>query len=248
MSRIPDPTAKISLLRAAEAVFAEHGVAGAKVEDITRRAGLSKGAFYLHFKSKEEALKQVAESFLARCGGHFRDPPGSSGPGGSLELTDVDPDDPVELLARWHELDLGAFEFLWQNRATLAILSGCQGTSDLQYLMLAFHEEMHQMSQRWGRFFKERGLYRARVDEELAATLVCGAYNELVRRMLASPKRPPFERWLLETEDVFVRGLGTPRLVEALEVWRGDGVDADPERKRSKRKRRSVSGAAETGE
>ena len=66
MSRTPDLTVKIQLLRASEQVFAARGLALAKVEEITRRAGTSKGAFYLHFASKEEAFRQVVESFLAR--------------------------------------------------------------------------------------------------------------------------------------------------------------------------------------
>src|SRR5882757_8254947 len=67
MSRAADPTVKISLLRSAEEVFAEKGLSAAKVQDITERAGMSKGAFYLHFESKEEAFRQIVESFLARC-------------------------------------------------------------------------------------------------------------------------------------------------------------------------------------
>ena len=44
MPRLADHRAKIELLRAAEAEFAEHGLAAAKVEAITARAGVSKGA------------------------------------------------------------------------------------------------------------------------------------------------------------------------------------------------------------
>ncbi|MEO8877136.1 MAG: helix-turn-helix domain-containing protein, partial [Polyangiaceae bacterium] len=63
MSRTADPKAKIALLRSAEVVFAERGLTSARIEEITKRAGLSKGAFYLHFESKEVAFRQVVESF-----------------------------------------------------------------------------------------------------------------------------------------------------------------------------------------
>ena len=43
MSRVADPTTRISLLRAAEEVFAKKGLEAAKVEDIAKRAGCSKG-------------------------------------------------------------------------------------------------------------------------------------------------------------------------------------------------------------
>ena len=66
MPRPADPNAKIDLLRAAEAVFVERGLDNAKVEEITERAGHSKGSFYLHFDSKEDAFRQIVESTLAR--------------------------------------------------------------------------------------------------------------------------------------------------------------------------------------
>jgi len=66
MPRTADRRAKIELLLAAEAVFAEHGLAAAKVEDITARARVSKGAFYLHFESKEDCWRQIMEGFIAK--------------------------------------------------------------------------------------------------------------------------------------------------------------------------------------
>ncbi len=45
-----------AMLDAAEAVFLEQGVSGATLEQIARRAGLTRGAFYWHFKNKAELL------------------------------------------------------------------------------------------------------------------------------------------------------------------------------------------------
>ncbi len=201
MSRHPDPTLKISLLRAAEQVYVEKGVLGATVEDITRRAGVSKGAFYLHFENKEAAVKQVVESFLARCGAHCAPP--------SPDL----PRDPDALLAHWHSIDVGLFEFLWQNRNLLGILGGCQG--EYQYLVQAFRGEMTQTSQAWIAFFTEREMYRPGLDADVVSRLIFGAYNGLFEKMLESPVRPPLELWLLETLELHVRGLGTPAFIEA---------------------------------
>src|SRR6476659_7883992 len=130
MSRTADPTAKIALLRAAEEVFAAKGLTAAKVEEIAHRAGLSKGAFYLHFASKEEALKQVVESFLARAASILKGPDA---------FTDL-PSDPHEMLEHWLDRDVEIYEFLWQNRGILRILHGCSGP--YPYLIEAFREEM----------------------------------------------------------------------------------------------------------
>jgi AcrR family transcriptional regulator len=40
-------------------VFAEHGIAAAKLEEIAVRAGVSKGTIYLYFASKEELFREV---------------------------------------------------------------------------------------------------------------------------------------------------------------------------------------------
>lgn len=41
------------------AVFAEHGISAAKLEDIAALAGVSKGTIYLYFSSKEELFREV---------------------------------------------------------------------------------------------------------------------------------------------------------------------------------------------
>ena len=45
--------------------FAEQGFAATKVEDVARRAGVSKGLLYLYFKTKEDLFKAVIRSFVS---------------------------------------------------------------------------------------------------------------------------------------------------------------------------------------
>ena len=49
---------------AAFAAFAEKGYAATRVEEVARRAGVSKGLLYLYFKTKEELFKAVVRSFV----------------------------------------------------------------------------------------------------------------------------------------------------------------------------------------
>jgi AcrR family transcriptional regulator len=49
---------------AALAAFAEYGYAGTRVEEVAKRAGVSKGLLYLYFKTKEELFKAVVRSFV----------------------------------------------------------------------------------------------------------------------------------------------------------------------------------------
>ena len=45
-------------------VFAEKGYAAARVEEVARRAGVSKGLLYLYFRTKEELFKAVIRSVV----------------------------------------------------------------------------------------------------------------------------------------------------------------------------------------
>ncbi|MEM8814793.1 MAG: TetR/AcrR family transcriptional regulator [Pseudomonadota bacterium] len=49
---------------AAFETFAEKGYANARVEEVARRAGVSKGLLYLYFKTKEELFKAVIRSVV----------------------------------------------------------------------------------------------------------------------------------------------------------------------------------------
>jgi AcrR family transcriptional regulator len=51
------------LLAAAARVFAERGFTGATVDDVAEAAGCSKGAYYFHFASKEEALLTLLDDW-----------------------------------------------------------------------------------------------------------------------------------------------------------------------------------------
>ena len=53
------------ILGAALEVFAERGFAGARLEDVAARAGVSKGAIYLYFSTKEDIFRAAVEQVIA---------------------------------------------------------------------------------------------------------------------------------------------------------------------------------------
>lgn len=58
------------LLAASLDVFREQGVANARIEDITKRAGVSRASFYFHFPTKDHVIEAVrihAEQGLSRA-------------------------------------------------------------------------------------------------------------------------------------------------------------------------------------
>src|SRR5438093_5541353 len=61
--RLPEERPK-QILAAALSVFAERGLAAARLEDIAKRAGVSKGTIYLYFPNKEELFREVIRDTL----------------------------------------------------------------------------------------------------------------------------------------------------------------------------------------
>ncbi|HTP07790.1 MAG TPA: TetR family transcriptional regulator, partial [Anaerolineae bacterium] len=53
------------ILDAAGELFAEHGYAATSVADICAWAGVTKGAFYHHFKSKQSVFLELRDRWLA---------------------------------------------------------------------------------------------------------------------------------------------------------------------------------------
>lgn len=62
---------KIKLLNAALAVIRAKGYASTTVDDICREAGVTKGSFFHHFKSKDELALAAIEYWSTMTGGFF---------------------------------------------------------------------------------------------------------------------------------------------------------------------------------
>ncbi|HOK66993.1 MAG TPA: TetR/AcrR family transcriptional regulator [Anaerohalosphaeraceae bacterium] len=63
MSRNPVQT-RLSILNAAGNLFSRHGYCATSLDDILNAAGITKGAFYHYFKSKEEICSVLLEQAL----------------------------------------------------------------------------------------------------------------------------------------------------------------------------------------
>ena len=59
----PAQQRRADLLAAGRALFLAKGIAATSLDDITQRAGVSKGLFYLYFASKEDLVLALQEQF-----------------------------------------------------------------------------------------------------------------------------------------------------------------------------------------
>lgn len=204
MARPVDPHAKIELLRAAEQVFVEHGLEKARVEEITARAGRSKGSFYLHFESKEEAFQQIVESTLLRLVS-FLDcmtPRADAHVAPTLE----------EQLAAAIEREIELFEFLWQNRGVMRLMLQGGGGAQFGYLIDEFAERARERCKEMLRDGVARGLHRPDLDIEVASLFISGAYDRLARQLVRLDKKPDLRAWIVGVQRVLLAGIAGPEL------------------------------------
>lgn len=216
MSRPSDPHAKSRLLEAAERVFCEKGLDRAKVEDITTLAGLSKGAFYLHFDSKGDAFKELLSGVLAQvqmridgCG-----PP-------SLEHG------LEQALETWLERDVELFEFVWKNRALMRITLEGGRSADYQHLIEHFASYAQTETEGLLRQGIAAGLYRKDLDVEVAAAFIAGGYDRFARQLVRESKKPDLRKRLRELRWLVITGAGTPQLITCLQQLQPEKTDTD---------------------
>jgi TetR/AcrR family transcriptional regulator len=71
---IPESSSKDRIIHAAEALFAQKGFEGARVDEIARQAGVNKALIYYYFKSKEEILHALMHHAIEDLVKHLGDP------------------------------------------------------------------------------------------------------------------------------------------------------------------------------
>lgn len=212
MPRRPDPDARPKLLAAARAAFAEVGVDAARVADVTRAAGLSKGAFYLHFQSKEQAFDQIVADFFAV----MRDVQARRHEACVALRARVGPPTAedwragTDRLQAWRALDhehtVLALQEMWRHRDVMRII--LEHAPALLDRFVGLAREMCSAQLREAA--RHQGL-RADLDPDLVSELVVGMYLQLGRRMLRGATRPDFDSWARTVDTLMVEGLAGRR-------------------------------------
>jgi len=201
MPRHADPTARDSLIAAARAEFARKGLLGARIEDITAACGLSKGAFYLHFESKEALFGGLVHAFfgeIERCtvereqemAGLFE----KYGPPTRHDAAERTP-----RYRRFLDIettaDLRVLEHMWAYRDVLGVLlRGAQGTKFEGAIWEMTDREVDRIKQNVDRF---QGQHACRDDipPEIFGSMIVGTYMLLGMRMSRMSDKPDLAAW-----------------------------------------------------
>lgn len=185
MARPANPNLRQAVVDAATAVFAERGLAAARVSDITELAGVSKGAFYMFFDSKEAAYVAIAQAFLADVLRHlarFEE---------TMCCTEFGPQQ-LDAAAR---LDAEFADFLWAHRRPLAmVLEGAMGTP-CAYVADEFVDSiLEHMRAAMTRDVERHPAMHALFDPDFGAMMATGILYMYARRMIRAAEPPDMAR------------------------------------------------------
>lgn len=212
MPRKADPDARKNLLNAARTAFAEVGVDAARIEDIARAAGVSKGSFYLHFASKDAAFEELVQAFFAvvsdlavqRHEAH-RELEEAIG-----RMTPEDWRDGTARAQAFAELEhthtVRALQAMWRHRDVLRCILE-QGTGERVALLARLMEMARTMLSAQFQVPMCSGAFRADLDPDLVSELVLGMYLQLARRMTRLTQKPDFPVWARTVDTLMVEGL-----------------------------------------
>ena len=191
MPRLADPNAKDSLVAAARAEFAKKSLRGARVEDITSACGLSKGAFYLHFESKEALFGELVEKFFGEI---TRSSDRRHAEMAALVEKYGTLDDEKFLEMELRE-DLVVLEQMWDYRDVVGVLlRGAQGTKFEGLIWELTDGEIARIQENVNRF-KGAAACRTDVPSEIFASMIVGTYVLLGMRMSRMTEKPDLAEW-----------------------------------------------------
>ena len=213
MARPADPHAREALLSAAEHAFAQGSLRSARIEDITAAVGLSKGAFYLHFKSKEAAFEELlhrmtvdlevldatrharSQAFIAERGA----------------LTARDRRSETRRYRDYVALEVGldeaALETIWKHRAVFStLLRGCGGTVFEGALWLMLDREQERVVTQI-RNLQGCLVTRRDVPAEAVATMVIGTFFFAGQRMVFADTKPDLHALAVHLHRLLHEGL-----------------------------------------
>lgn len=150
-TRDPEGTQR-ALLAAATAEFAEKGLAGARVDEIARRAGVNKQLVYHHFGSKEDLYRAALEQVYAGIRAQEQ----------ALQLSELPPAVAMERLVGF------SFDYLVEHPEFIALLNDenrgrarhLPDTAQLQDMHAPLITLLHETLERGGR----EGVFRTDMD------------------------------------------------------------------------------------
>lgn len=191
------------------------GLRAARIEDIAHASGLSKGAFYLHFESKEALFRELVLALQASF-----EVVRASREKAYRALLGTAPKrgDPQPFLAKLMEIDgredRALLALLWDWRdVTDVLLRGSQGTEFSGIIWAMLDREVERVEAECV-VLERVGVMRDDVPAFVIGSMIVGTYLMIARRLSLLSEKPAFEPLVAALQSVLADGIA-PRPIAA---------------------------------
>jgi TetR/AcrR family transcriptional regulator len=142
---------------AARKVFAQNGLAGARMDEIARVAGVNKALPYYYFRNKEELHRFVLETMIAQISGQMESP----------VVLAMEPPERVRALVNI------TFDFVMRNPSYPRLIQRemMAPRRHLHWMVVAHHRPLHKRAVKTIREGIERGQFRAVDPDQMVFTI-----------------------------------------------------------------------------
>ena len=185
------------ILRQAMRIFLEKGYHGTSIDDITRAAGLTKGALYWHFSSKEDLLKRIIEEFEKQ----FLD--------GLIEAVNNVHGDLLEKMGKYFRYNAA---FSYYNREL------CVSFTTLAAELVGAHHgtepEFRRIYKKYQKFLsnlilqgKREKVFKKEMDADLAALVIIAFHDGILLRWFMNMDKIDGEAYVNTFKKIMLNGL-----------------------------------------
>jgi len=190
---------RAQLVTAAREIFGEKGYHEATVDDITRRAGVAKGTFYLYFTEKKEIYYDLVRTFFQ----HITD----IGASVAHEVNTVS-----EFYARIEKAAFRLFSMFAEHHALarLAYRESASLDPTLEKMLRDFYRKIALVEAENIRVGIRLGIFRP-VDPLVCAYAHIGMVERVALGLLREPNAPPAADVLREMLSIAFEGLKAPK-------------------------------------
>ena len=193
---MPKDTANRILIQAMR-IFLEKGYHGTSIDDITQAAGLTKGALYWHFHSKEDLLKRIVEEFEKR----FLD-----------GLTQAVKDVRGDILDKFEKFFRYNAAFSYYNREL------CVSFTTLAAELVGAHHgtepEFRRIYKKYQKFLssliiqgKKEKVFKKEIDPDLAALIIIAFHDGILIRWFMNRNEIDGEAYVNTFKKIMLKGL-----------------------------------------
>jgi AcrR family transcriptional regulator len=178
-------------------LFLEKGYHGTSIDEITRSADLTKGAFYWHFRSKEDLLRKIIKEYETRfLGGLFR----------TVEKVEGGIFDKFEKYVRYNAA------FAYHNREL------CVSFDTLAAELIGAHHrieiEFRRVYKKYQKFLsnlivqgKKEKVFKKEIDEKLASLVIIAFHGGILIQWSMNRDKIDGETYVNTFKNIMLNGL-----------------------------------------